>query len=114
MLSAPPVKKRSESRPEGIREEIGHAGVSRRQKCLQDFDGETDRKSQGDCSRHRPIVCAHRRKIRTEKESEGNESSNIYADVLPVVPVLPKFIPGSLEKLFVQDEETFWDEEVSR
>ena len=40
-------------RPERISNEVGHAGVSGRKKCLQDFDSQTHRESKSDRARQR-------------------------------------------------------------
>ena len=114
MLSNPGAQNRSQSRPERIGDKVGHAGVSGRKKCLQDFDGQTDRESERNREQHRVFWLFASRKNSEEEKSERNKPRDIDANILPVVPVLAKFIPGSFEKLFMQNKEPFWDEEVGR
>src|SRR5580692_9327361 len=109
-----PERHHPDRSPEGIGNEIGHAGISRRKKCLRDLDGQTDRKPKRDCDRCGMLGLSHPREIGEEGESEWNEPRNVDADVVPVVPVLVKLIPGSFKKLFAQHKETFWDNEVRR
>src|SRR6202167_4297790 len=109
-----PERHHPDCSPEGIGNEIGHAVISSRKKCLQDLDGQTDRKPKRDCGRCGTLGLSHQREIGEEEESEWNEPGNVDADILPVVPVLVKLIPGSFKKLFAQDKETFWDKQVSR
>ncbi len=115
MPGNPSAQNRSQSSPQGIGNDVSHAGISGWKKCLQGFDGKTHGESQSNRTSHRcPLALSRRRKIRTEEESERNKSSYIDSDVFPVPPTSVKLAPRAFEQLFIQDEEAVRNNEVGR
>src|SRR5580704_7536885 len=114
MPGNPGAQNRSQSSPQGIGNDVSHAGVSGWKKCLQDFDGQTHDETQSDCASDGPLSLSRRRKIRAEEESERDKSSYIDPDVFPVPPTSVKLAPRAFEQLFIQDEEAVRNNEVGR
>src|ERR1700722_4692935 len=54
----------------------------------------------------------HQPKVSAEKKAQRNEARDIYADIFPVIPIGPVFIPGAFQKFLMEQEKAFWNEQV--